>query len=392
MGRRSNKRRLETACGDSVPCQIARISSCDTGTPSMYLVVGHQIANPAYSVYKVNPPLADGGGGGGSAKRIPRLKSIASLYAKHGMSFVPVRSKHGPWIVGVGGDIPEKDYGAETIVFDTKTQQVITGPKPLSTKRSPVLLVVGSSRIYALSRNPSVKGELDFVPWFEVLDISQAQVVDGRLVNCEWKEMPRPPFFPWELTPRQYMFPPEITVESYVAVGSCILVSVTGQTGTHMFDTETEQWAKLDDKDLPFILGAIPLYGSLFFLGLSPRSREIKAYKITVATGCPSLSIDEFPMATDCEVEEELVSSTRFVSLGDHSFCSFDCRSINRTPGPQHMGEHVSIRAYKIENPLSHQLKYVHTLLVSNQWKQVYSVRDTFRGLPCPCLEAVIYL
>lgn len=110
--------------------------------------------------------------------------------------FVPVRSKRGPWIVGVGGDIAKEDYGAETIVFDTKTQQVITGPKPLSTKLCPVLLTVGH-RIYALSRNPSVKGEPDFVPWFEVLDISQAQVVDGRLVNCEWKEMPLPPFFPW---------------------------------------------------------------------------------------------------------------------------------------------------------------------------------------------------
>lgn len=167
-----------------------------------------------------------------------------------------------------------------------------------------------------------------------------------------------------------------------MAVGSCILVSVTGQTGTHMFDTETEQWVKLDDKDLPFIRGAIP-HGPLLFLGLSPRSKEITAYKITVATGCPSLSLDEFPMATDCEVEEELVSSSRFVYLGDHGLCSFDCRSINRTPGPQHMGELVSIRAYTIENPLSHnRLKYGHTLLVSNQWKQVYSVRDSYRGLP----------
>jgi hypothetical protein len=83
----------------------------------MYLVAGHQVSHPSYSVYKVNPFA---GGGGDSAKRIRRLKSIASLYAKHCMAFVPVRSKHGPWIVGVGGDIAE-DYGPETIVFDTKT-------------------------------------------------------------------------------------------------------------------------------------------------------------------------------------------------------------------------------------------------------------------------------
>ncbi|CAL5082234.1 unnamed protein product [Urochloa decumbens] len=387
MPRRANKRKLEKTARDSVPCQITRSSS---DSPSVYLVVGHEISHPAYSVYKVKP-LPDGGGGDRPMRIRRRLRPAASLYAKLSMAFVPVQSRLGPWIVGVGGDLANEDYGPETIVFDTVTQEVITGPKLVSTKMCPVLLPIGD-RIYALSRNPSVKEEPDFVPWFEVLDLSQVEVVQGRLMNCEWKEMPRPPFFPWELTPRQYIFPPEVNVKSYVAVGSCILVSVTGQTGTHMFDTETEQWAKLDDKDLPFVGGAIP-HGPLLFLGLSRAVEKITAYKITVTTGCPSLSIVEFPMVTDWEVEKEIVSSSRFVSLGNHGFCSFKCRSIDRTPGPKYEGELVSMRAYTIENPLSQgHLESIRNVLVSNQQKQIYNVRDSFRGLDSPSLEAVISL
>ncbi|RLM85998.1 hypothetical protein C2845_PM04G20530 [Panicum miliaceum] len=308
MPRRGNKRKLEETARDPVPCQIARSSS---DSPSVYLVVGHEVCLPSYSVYKVQVESLpdDGGGGGGAPRRIRRrrrLRPVASLYSKHRMSFVPFRSRLGPWIVGVGGDYADEDYGPGTIVFDTKTQEAIAGPKLVSTKPHPVLLPVGD-RIYALSSSPSVKEDPDFVPWFEMLDLSEAQVADGRL------EMPWPPYFPWELTPRQYILPLEVTVKSYAEVGSCILVSVTGQTGTHMFDTGTEQWSKLDDEDLPFVSGAIP-HGPLLFLGLSPRGGgKITAYKITVTTGCPSLSIVEFPVVADWEVVEEVASAIRFV-------------------------------------------------------------------------------
>jgi hypothetical protein len=47
---------------------------------------------------------------------------------------------------------------------------------------------------------------------------------------------------------------------------------------------------------------------------LSPRGGgKITAYKITVTTGCPSLSIVEFPVVADWEVVDEVVSAIRFV-------------------------------------------------------------------------------
>lgn len=360
----------------------------------MYLVVGHGATHPAYSVIKVNP-FADGGGDDAPTP-IPR--HLARLEVKHGMSFVPVRSRHGPWIVGVGGNSP-RDYGPETIVFDTNTKEVIPGPKLMSTKLFPALLPVGS-RIYALARIPAMKGEVNFVPWFEVLDLSQAQVVDGHLVNCKWEQLPRPPFFPWELSPRQYLFPPEVFVESYVAVDSYILLSITEQKGTHMFNVRTEEWAKLDDKDLPFSGGAIP-HGALF-LGLSKPTRAITAYKITVCAnaassssigeGCPSLSIVEFPVVTDMEAKED-VSGGKLVSLGNHGFCSFTCCNDDPVPSLRHTQELVTMRTYKTEDQLSQDhLKPIPYIVISNKWEQVYSICDPLRRLTWPCLRAVISL
>nr|CAB3457497.1 unnamed protein product [Digitaria exilis] len=341
--RRGKQRKLEKTAGGSIPRQITRSSSCDTEPPSVYLVVGHGATRPAYSVIKVNP-FADGGGDDAPT---PIPQHLARLEVKHGMSFVPVRSKHGPWIVGVGGNSP-RDYGPETIVFDIKTKEVIPGPKLMSTKLCPVQLPVGS-RIYALARSPAMKGEVNFVPWFEVLDISHAQVVDGHLVNCKWEQLPRPPFFPWELSPRQYLFPPQVIVKSYVAVDSHILLSITEQKGTHMFNVRTEEWAKLDDKDLPFIGGAIA-HGALF-LGLSKATSAVTAYKITVCAnaassssmgeGCPSLSIVEFTVVTDLEAKED------------------------------HTQELVTMRTYKTEDQLSQDhLKHIPYIVISNKWKQ----------------------
>ncbi|KAK3133760.1 hypothetical protein QOZ80_6AG0540620 [Eleusine coracana subsp. coracana] len=366
MPRRDKKRKLVKKDGDSAPREISSIDCGDAESPSVYLVVGHESTHPAYSVFEVNP-FADGGDGE-VRMRIRHRMRLASLHAKHCMAFVPMRSRYGLWIVGVGGDSAHENYGPETIVFDTKTRAVITGPKLVATKFYPVLLPVGD-KIYSLSRNPDVKKEPDFVPWFEVLDLSEAQVLDDTLVGCEWKPLPRPPFFPWELTPRQYIVPPEVTVKSYVAVGSCILVSVTGQTGTHMFDTETEHWVKLDDRDLPFT-----------------KVCNTSA-SLSVKTECHlSLSIVEFPIVTDKEGDEEVGSSSRFVSLGDRGFCSLSCWMNDSTLGPEHTRELVSVRAYTSQD---HSNTFGN-LLVPNQRKQVYSIHDSFRGLTWPCLEAVI--
>ncbi|KAF0935592.1 hypothetical protein E2562_034980 [Oryza meyeriana var. granulata] len=399
---------MEKKAGDSIPRQIARTSSSsrcgtDTESPSVYLVVGHGVTRPAYSVFKVPA----GGGGGDSDSDddtpVPLPPHPARLASKHCMCFVPVQSRHGPWIVGVGGN-SARDYGPETIVFDTKTCKAIPGPKLLSTKLCPVLLTFGE-RIYALATMPAVTGDVNFVPWFEVLDLSMARVDDGSgcLVDCEWKALPRPPFFPWDLTPTDYIFPPQVTVKSHVAVGSYILLSITGQTGTHMFDVETEQWAKLDDKDLPFIGPAIP-QGTLF-LGLSNATEELTAYKINVCAsavaspsaitaGCLSLSIVEIQIVTN-EAEEEIVSTGRFISLnypaGNPGFCSFkwcndDPLEFRISSLPQHVRELVTITAYSTVD----YLESTRTLVISTQWKQVYSIYDPLRRLSSPCLQGII--
>ena len=154
---RGNKRKLRETAVDPAPSEIVRSSSNDEESSSVYLVVGHEICLPSYSVYKVQVnPFPDGGGV--TPRRIRRrLKPIASLYSKHRMSFVPYQSRFGPWIVGVGGDYANEDYGPETIAFDTKTQAVIAGPKLVSTKSYPALFPIGD-RIYALSSCPSVRG------------------------------------------------------------------------------------------------------------------------------------------------------------------------------------------------------------------------------------------
>ncbi|KAM3334758.1 hypothetical protein ACQJBY_029282 [Aegilops geniculata] len=388
--RGGKKRKPEKAA--AIPRQIARTGSCDTEPPSVYLVVGHDVTRPAYSIVKVNPF---------SPRRrspIPIPRHLARLESKHCMSFVAVRSRHGPWIVGVGGNA-SIDYGPETIVFDTRTHQVIPGPKLLSTKFRPILLPVGE-KIYALTREPAMKGEINFVPWFEVLDLSQARVVSGRLVDCKWEQLPRPPCFPWELSPRHYIFPPVVRVRSFVAVNSCILVSTDEQKGTHMFNLDSEQWAKLDDKDLPFTGGAAP-HGPLF-LGFSTAAKKITAYKITVCAadspspsitaGCPSLSIVLFPMVD--EAGEEVVSNGKFVSLGNHGFCSFRCRTDDLVLGTlDHTRELVTMRTYATEDHLSQDhLKSIRHIVISNQLEQVYSVRDSLRGLSWPSLVDVISL
>ncbi|KAF0935590.1 hypothetical protein E2562_034980 [Oryza meyeriana var. granulata] len=355
---------MEKKAGDSIPRQIARTSSSsrcgtDTESPSVYLVVGHGVTRPAYSVFKVPA----GGGGGDSDSDddtpVPLPPHPARLASKHCMCFVPVQSRHGPWIVGVGGN-SARDYGPETIVFDTKTCKAIPGPKLLSTKLCPVLLTFGE-RIYALATMPAVTGDVNFVPWFEV------------------------------------------TVKSHVAVGSYILLSITGQTGTHMFDVETEQWAKLDDKDLPFIGPAIP-QGTLF-LGLSNATEELTAYKINVCAsavaspsaitaGCLSLSIVEIQIVTN-EAEEEIVSTGRFISLnypaGNPGFCSFkwcndDPLEFRISSLPQHVRELVTITAYSTVD----YLESTRTLVISTQWKQVYSIYDPLRRLSSPCLQGII--
>uniref|UniRef100_A0ACD5VLN0 Uncharacterized protein n=1 Tax=Avena sativa TaxID=4498 RepID=A0ACD5VLN0_AVESA len=313
---------------------------------SPYLVVAHGCVSPAFSVFKVEP-YTDGGGAETPAS-IPRR--LARLKCKHSMSFVALILKDHRWIVDVGGSSTESHYGPGTIVFDTEKQSVIRGPEPKSIKSCPVLLAI-DHKIYALSRSPSVVGPLDFVPWFEVLDLSKAQEVDGRLTNCKWRRLKRPPFFPWELTPRQYVCPPSVTVGSYAAVGSRILVSVAGQVGTFAFDTNSNKWSKVDDKNsLPFVEGAVPHSPGLF-LGLSRTTKAITGYKISVDSDDDSLSVVKIPVVSDLQDEETIRSSYNFLSLGiDGGFCLMTCWSIDKTWDSPHLRAHIKVRTYKTDD------------------------------------------
>jgi hypothetical protein len=79
------------------------------------------------------------------------------------MSFVSVHSKHGSWIVGVGGGLR-----AGTIIFDPSTLKTYQGPRFLHPNSDPVLLSL-AGEVYALSRRPRVVPvpDIDFEPWFQ---------------------------------------------------------------------------------------------------------------------------------------------------------------------------------------------------------------------------------
>ncbi|XP_047059031.1 uncharacterized protein LOC124665684 [Lolium rigidum] len=353
--------------------------------PPVYMLLGHGSVRPAYSVFKVDP-YANGG-------RKARL--LARLECKHSKSFVSVRSKHCAWIVGVGGSSTKSSYGAETIIFDADTHKVITGPDPGSTKRNPVLLTVGQ-RVYALARCPSVNGRPDnaydgrinFCPWFEVLDLSQAEVVDGSLTGCEWKALPTPPFFPWGLNPYQYIRPTmrDFTVKSYAAVGSYILVSVAGHPGIHAFDTDKELWTTLDATNtLPFSQGAIP-HGSDLFLGVSRATGAITAYKISVVAGV-ALAIMEIPVLSALPGDEEVMTTNKFLSLGiDRGFCSVNSWSVDESWDPPYLRANIKVIAYGTED-------FEGTCLdVSKRWKQLFKIHDPVRTLDSPCVAAVFSL
>ncbi|KAF0919011.1 hypothetical protein E2562_027647 [Oryza meyeriana var. granulata] len=63
----------------------------------VYFVAEHGVKQPAYSVYKVDVAAA--------ADESVHARALARLsVTEHGMSFIAAHSKHGSWIVGVGGE------------------------------------------------------------------------------------------------------------------------------------------------------------------------------------------------------------------------------------------------------------------------------------------------
>lgn len=212
---------------------------------SIYFVVNSLVGSnrAVASLYKVDYPYPC------SPTPSPRrLHPVAALDATAGITYVPLQTRSRRWIVAISA--------RHTTVFDADTEELIPGPDLLSEKACPALVSV-EDKIYALSTFPQIKGERDLEPWFEVLDLSSARVVDGRLQGCSWEQLPSPPCFPSHELRNQ----PMVTVHSYVLVGSYLLMSLKSATcrATHAFHTVSAKWQTVDDrKSLPFVGRAIP--------------------------------------------------------------------------------------------------------------------------------------
>ncbi|WVZ72756.1 hypothetical protein U9M48_021167 [Paspalum notatum var. saurae] len=216
----------------------------------VYLVVEHGVDDPTHSVLKV--------AGAGALRPL--------LYGKRGMSFAAVGTRHGPRIVGVGPD---------TLIYDPKTSTEVLGPCLFRDTLHPVLIPHGS-KLYALSRCPTVVGRVDFMPWFFSFDLN-----DYRAYRAGWLNLPPPPIFPCRINPLEYRNPPEVRAASYAMVGSHILLSVQKDKqdkGTCAFDVDTKSWKIVDNKNLPFTGQAVPLGGHLFVAYSKARDGAAAVY------------------------------------------------------------------------------------------------------------------
>nr|TKW38108.1 hypothetical protein SEVIR_1G092200v2 [Setaria viridis] len=219
----------------------------------------------SYSVFMVDAAAVAGGN-----EPPPSARTLAVLPgAEHGMSFVAAHSKHGTWIVGVGG------LGGSTIIYEPSTPAAGTlrGPELSVPKEEPILISHGG-KVYAISRRPKVhrRLNLDFPPWFESLSFKKGVACIYHDGCPSWKSLPPPPCFPCSLDPWDFRYPPDISVSSYAAVGSHMLLSLQQEeTGTYAFHLVEKTWEKVCDKNLPFVGQAVPIGGSLFAACRSSR-------------------------------------------------------------------------------------------------------------------------
>uniref|UniRef100_A0A0D9XNZ8 Uncharacterized protein n=1 Tax=Leersia perrieri TaxID=77586 RepID=A0A0D9XNZ8_9ORYZ len=112
-----------------------------------------------YAVYSVGIAATSSPSQRTKRKRLRRIARLPT--AAGGKTFTSVRSIHRAWIVGVGGD------PGDTIIFDTRTEEVIHGPILNSTKWCPILMAVGDKPwgTYAFDTN-----SLDPYEWHKVDD------------------------------------------------------------------------------------------------------------------------------------------------------------------------------------------------------------------------------
>ncbi|KAM0848169.1 hypothetical protein ACQ4PT_054560 [Festuca glaucescens] len=270
-------------------------------THSIYVVVNVRDTRPVYSLYKMDYPYH-------LCSLAPKRRSLhplATLEIEGGRTFVSMQTRRRKWIVAVGS--------RHSIVFDAETEEVIHGPKPINRKDSPMLIAV-EDKIYALSSCPMVKGKLDFEPWFEVLDLSRATVVDGRLEDCAWEELPSPPCLPCQLDAQEFFRPPVVIVQSYVVAGSYILLSVrSDKHATYAFDTVSAEWRKVHgSKSLPFIGCPTPQQHGVAGLYLGESSQNNHRCSALVRLGNPVISAYSIKL-TSCEKEDDIkLSITEF--------------------------------------------------------------------------------
>ncbi|XBJ11133.1 hypothetical protein VPH35_015880 [Triticum aestivum] len=276
---------VDSARKPANPADDSAESSPEFAKP-VYLVAERLFHRTPYSLLMVDAAA------GGGHKAPPARNLGAFPGAKRGMSFVAAHSKHGSWIVGVGG---RRGY---TVIYDPSTQAQLSGPDLRCPKHE----------------NPSSS-------------------------PTEASSLPPPPFFPCSLRPEEFRSPPDITVSSYAAVGPYILISLEQQDqGTCAFHVVEKTWEKVSDKGLPFVGQAVPLGGSLFagcsvisktgpLPGDSPVSPAASVFHMSIkASSTPSappeltatlLSIQELAGELLWEIPRLF-----FCPLGKGSFCS----------------------------------------------------------------------
>lgn len=352
--------------------RLGRASPREAAGKPVYLAVEHDDDQevPAHSIVEL-------GGGGGKAHLV--------LHNVRGMSFATVESRYGPRIVGVGGKL-------FTTVYDPKTSMEIPGPFLVEPKLRPVLIPRGS-KLYALSRTPSVVPGLDFLPWFVYLDLNYVLVAPHDARTMGWHHLPPPPIFPVRLNPLEYRDPPEVRVASYAVVGSHILLSVQQDKGTCAFDMDTNQWDMVDANNLPFIGKAVPLGGHLFIARSIANGGAAAVYDIRVFPLQPTssgshkteLSILNIPV-----VSKGIVPGQLFCSLGKGIFSSIDVRSA-ATPGPDaklHKARIVHRTYSQVGGDDTEDNNYT---VITKQHRQIYKLIDQTRHLahPSPVVAAL---
>ncbi|BAS77480.1 Os02g0198100 [Oryza sativa Japonica Group] len=280
---------------------------------AVYLVAELSTNEPSHSVFMVDAAAAAAvAGGGGEVRRAHPLSGSGLTGAKHGMSFVAVRSEHGSWILGAGV-------------------------------------------VYAISRRPRVRlaTRLDYLPWVESLSFNMGVPRLDRMDSPYWKSLPPPPLFPCLLRPSEYRNPPDYCVSSFAVVGSHILLSMEQlpgeeQRGTYGFHVVDKAWEKVHDCNLPFVGQAVSIGGSLFAAAMPNNGGggasvfHMSIIKVSSSSSPASwqLLVQEFPVAS---LGRMIPQPRIFSPLGEGSFCSVGwLASSGRSHGCQ-------IKEYQIE-------------------------------------------